>query len=613
MAQDLPPAAGPHGQQPWYPDQEQQQPWPAADGRQWQQAVPAQREPDGYSTGYGYQQPAAEYGQHPYGEAGHQPGQQPGHAPQQDHPYGRYPAYDGYQDAADGQLYAPAGAEHSPDGYVPYVPTPVPEPEFEPEPEPKVAVGEQTETASRGDRPRPSPAARVRAVAESIVSADHAPTPRALAVRAGAGVAALAVLLTAGLMVSGESSGSGAGSPSAGGSGEKGFTSVHTKAWAAEPAAAPQPGADDTLLGSWLLGDTVVRAEAVGVHAYDLATGKAGWVVDPPAAGAVPCGLSPSVNGAGLGAVLFRPQADPASPCTLVAAVDTTTGKTAWTKTLSDAKDHYGAQIGVTEDKVIAVGDDKVLAWQATDGADVWQYTGQGKFCTLSGGVEGKTVLLHSSCADSAPVDQAVSLNTADGKVSWAKGLTNQPRTVTVLSAEPAVLVTTGEQPADDRIFAWGATGDPAAEIPVLAENARIDAADGSFSATPGMFFQGNTMAVTVAPAGGGPVAAAAYDLTTGKQQWKAATAGKGENGKIRAVGLDNGALLVAADERLGQPARLSRFALANGQETVGGTFPQGTGSQLTAGRVLIGGGKVVAVPEHSATFGIASAYQAKV
>ncbi|MFC8450532.1 PQQ-binding-like beta-propeller repeat protein [Kitasatospora sp. NPDC057223] len=604
MAQDLPPAVGPHGQQPWYPGQEQpQQPWPPADGPQWQQAVPAQREPDGYSDGYGYQQPAPSgHGQNPYGDTGHQPG----YAPRQDHSYGQYPAYDGYQDTADGQLYAPAGAEYPADGYLPYEPVPGPVPQ------PVPAAAPTAADASRGDRPRPSLAARVRTAAETVVSADHAPTPRALAVRAGAGLAALAVLVTAGVMVSGENSGADTGSPSAAASGEKGFTAVHTKAWSAEPAAAAQPGSDDTLLGSWLLGGSVVRAEAAGVQAYDLATGKAGWAVEPPAAGAVPCGLSSSVNGAGLGAVLFRPQADPASPCTLVVAVDTGTGKTVWTKTLSDAKDHYGARIGVTDDKVIAVGDDKVLAWQAADGVDVWQYTGQGKFCTLSGGVQGGTVFLHSSCADSTPVDQAVSLNTADGKVGWAKGLTNQPKTVTVLSAEPAVLGTTGAQPADDRIFAWGATGDPAAEVPVLAEDSRIDAVHGSFSATPGMFFQGSTMAVTLVPAAGGPVAIAAYDLTTGKQQWKAVTAGKGEKGKVRAVGLDNGALLLAADERLGQPARLSRFALASGQETVGGSFPQGTGSLLIAGRVLIGGDEVVAVPEHSATFGIASAYRAK-
>lgn len=316
------------------------------------------------------------------------------------------------------------------------------------------------------------------------------------------------------------------------------------------------------------------------------------------------------MNTAGLGAALFRPQADPKTPCTLVAAVDTKAGKTAWTKTVSEAKGAYNAHVGVTDDKVIAVGDDRAVAWESADGKDVWQYTGQGKFCTLSGGVAGKTVMVASTCADSTPVDQAVSLNTADGKVSWWRGLNNQPKTVTVLSAEPSVVLTTGEKPGDDKVFAWGAAGDPAAEIPVAAGEGRLDVAHGAFSATPGVFFQDRTMVTTRVPVnGGGAVSVLGYDLDTGQQRWKTAA---NEKGVVRAVGVDGGALLLAADERLDQPAHLSRFALAGGQEAVGGNFPPGTGSLLVSGRVLIGGGQVVAVPEHAATFGTAAGYQAK-
>ncbi|MFE3112339.1 PQQ-binding-like beta-propeller repeat protein [Kitasatospora indigofera] len=575
---------------------------------------------------YGAQQ---QYTEQQFGQTQHGTGTayEPGYGYEEQSPYGQYAPYTVQQGGSDQQLYAPPGAEHSQDGYVPFpgesVPSDAPQdaPAVAPEPATDgdgetgrpLRVGRPTARPdapeAAGDRPRPSLVDKARAAAGAVVSADHAPGRRTLVIRAAAGAAALAVLVAAGLMVSGESDGD---RTAAGGSAEKGFTVAHTKAWSAQPAAEPaaaQPGADDTLIGSWLLDAAVVRAESTGVRAYDLAAGKPTWSVEAPAAGAVPCGLSPSVNAAGLGAALFRPQADPNSPCTLVVAVDTRTGKTAWTKTLSDAKEKYAARIGVTEDKVIAIGDDKAVAWQSADGADIWQYTGQGKFCTLAGGVGAKTVVLHSSCADSTPVDQAVSLNTADGKVGWWRGLNNQPRTVSVLSAEPAVVATTGAAVTDDRIFAWGPAGDPATEIPVVADDTRIDVVHGSFSATPGMYFQDRTMAVTLTPVAGGPVTVAAYDLTTGKQLWKAPTA---EKGKVRAVGLDNGALLLAADERLGQPARLSRFALADGTETVGGNFPQGTGSLLISGRVLLGGGKVIAVPEHSANFGVAAAYQAK-
>ncbi|MFF4383410.1 PQQ-binding-like beta-propeller repeat protein [Kitasatospora sp. NPDC001547] len=561
------------------------------------------------------------YVQGQYGEQGqYQP-----YPPYQDHPlqHQPYAPYAAAQQPAGDGLYVPAGAEYSADGYVHIeeaepAPAPVPEEPAETSPQaPGVTaepVAPSRAAARRGAGGGSGTAAgsgsalsaRARKAAGAVLTGDHVPSRKALLVRTGAGVAALGVLAVAGLMVGTE----GGGSAAASSGGEPGFAVAHTRAWAAQPAAAGPAGGDDTLVGSWPLADAVVRADGSGVHAYDRAGGKLAWSVEPPAAGAVPCGLSAGVNQAGLGAALFRPQADPKSPCTLVVAVDTKTGRTAWTKALSDAKGAYSARVGVTEDKVIAVGDDRVLAWESADGKDVWQYTGQGKFCTLSGGVSGKTVLVASSCADSTPADQAVALNTADGKVSWWRGLNNQPKTVTVLSAEPAVVLTTGEKPENDRVFAWGTAGDPAAEIPVAVDGGRLDVAHGTFSATPGVYFEGRTMVTTLTPPnGGGQVAAVGYDLDTGKQRWKVPTAAKGA---VRAVGIDGGSLVLAADERRDQPARLSRFPLAGGQEATGGNFPSGTGSLLISGRVLIGGGQVVVVPEHSTNYGTAAGYQAK-
>ncbi|MFI6445345.1 PQQ-binding-like beta-propeller repeat protein [Kitasatospora sp. NPDC050543] len=607
------------GQHVWYPEQGgqgHQDPQPVWHDQQaqqaWQHGVPEQYETDVYGN------PVAAYGGHgSVGGAGDQGNYGfYGHGSSADHGQGHAGGYDepgAYQDGPAQQLYASSGAESTQGGHLTVEPAAgsafatstdaaAPADGSPSAPGPDPAPG----PARRGDAPRSSLAAKARAAADAVISADHAPAPRALAIRAGAGIAALAVLVTAGLVVSGEQRG---GDSIEATGGEKGFTVAHAKVWAAAAAADAQQGADDTLVGGWLLDNAVVRADSTGLHAYDLATGKPIWTAEPPAQGAALCGLAPSVNAGGLGAALFRPRADPKSPCTLVTAVDTRTGKTAWTKTVSDAKDGYTARIAVTDDKVIAVGDDKALAWEAADGKDVWQYTGQGRFCTLSGGAQGKTVVIHSSCADSTPVDQAVALNTADGKVSWWRGLNNQPKTVTVLSAEPAAVLTTGEKPAEDRVFAWGQTGDPAAEIPVGAEEARLDAGRGAFSAAPGVFFQDRTMIGMLTSAAGGPVSIAAYDLNTGKQVWATKAS---EKGRVRAVGLDKGALVLAADERVGQPAHLSRFGLTGGQETVGGSFPEGTGSLLISGRVMTGGGRTVVVPEHSANFGIASAYEAK-
>ncbi len=657
-------AAGYDQQQPWY-DPSQTQPQPYGDGQQqpwqWQDGLPQQREPEAYYPsypeqaapgGYGYGEPGAGYPQQPGYDGGAGAYQSGDYQPTAGYPaaagyqapsgydpapsYETAPSYDpaspyesapSYQGTADHQTPpSPDGAPTS-DGFPTSGGAPATAefpalagdgPDADPageraEPEP----GDGDPAAPRKARTaRTSPAAgvraaltaRARAARTAVLSAEHTPEKRALLIRSGAGLAALAVLVTAGVVATGSSGGAPTG-PVAG-STDTGFAVAHDKLWSAQPAAAAPPGTDDTLLGSWLLADAVVRADSSGVHAYGLADGKPTWSVEPPAAGAVPCGLSPSVNSAGLGAALFRAAADPKSPCTLVAAVDTKTGKTAWTKSLSDTKNPYSAHVAVTADLVVAVGDDKAAAWATADGKDAWQYAGQGKFCSLSGNAAGATVLLHSTCADSTPADQAVSLTAADGKVLWWRGLNNQPKTVTVLSAEPAVVLTTGDKPTDDRVFAWGAAGDPVAEIPVMLGDARLDVSRGGFDPVPGVFFQDHTMVTTLTPTStAGTVAAAAYDLGTGKQLWHTPVS---EKGTVRAVGLDNGALVLAADSRVGQPAHLSRLALTNGQEAVGGGFPRDTGSLLTSGRVVIGAGKVVTVPEHSSNFGIAAAYQAK-
>ncbi|MDH6113522.1 hypothetical protein P3T36_001599 [Kitasatospora sp. MAP12-15] len=595
MAQDPPPAFGqgyPHGsdgqepagygyQQSWYPQQPPQaQPEPYGDGQHGQQQ-PWQWQPEP-----GYYAPYAE----PYAE-----------------PHAEPPVAFPAQPSLD---------------ETPSAETPSAEPS-DPQPSDADAPDATVTTTATAEEPKPGRSARSRAgrapgarsslvdrakeAATGVLSADQTPAKRALLLRTAAGVAALGVLLTAGFVATRQSA---APKDAAAAPTDTGFAVAHSKIWSAQPAVALQPGADDTLLGSWLLADAVVRADSTGVHAYDLATGKPTWSVAPPAPGAVPCGLSPTVNATGLGGVLFRPSADPTTPCVLLAAVDSKTGKTAWTKTVSAATGAYAAHVAVTADKVVVVGDDKAAAWAAADGTDAWQYAGQGKFCTLSGSASGATVLLHSACADSTPADQAVALSVADGKVLWWRGLNNQPKTVTVLSAEPAVVLTTGDKPTDAQVFAWGPTGDPATDIPVSTATTRLDVSRGSFDALPGVFFQGHSMITTQLPSSGaGPVVAVAYDLTTGKQLWQTPVS---EKGTVRAVGFDNGALVLAADERVGQPAHLSRFAVTGGQEDVGGGFPPDTGSLLSSGRVLTGGGKVIAVPEHSANFGLATAYQAK-
>ncbi|GLW59559.1 PQQ-binding-like beta-propeller repeat protein [Kitasatospora phosalacinea] len=640
MAQEPSTTPGYPQQQPWYPQPQgypEQQPYgdqqAYADPQQAYGYPEQQAQPQAY--GYPEQQAYGQYGQQafpqqqPYGD------QQAYADPQQ--AYGYPQQQTGYQDPSAQQPYAPApspfdlppqpqqqprqpygqptAAEAAPaSGSGPVTATGYPQTSAE---DPFAPGGEGVSglAATAGDaapgRERPAPrgfAAKARA---AVLSGEGAPSRRGLAVRVGAGAAALAVLVTAGVLaVSDGDEDTPAGKT--GGSGSQNISVAHTKAWAAaaDQATAGAQGADDTLVGSWLLADAVVRADGTGVHAYSLADGKPTWTLQAPAEGAVPCGLSPAVNAAGLGAVVYR-AADPKSPCSTVAAVDSTSGQAVWTKLLSDTKDSYTTHVAVTDDKVLAVGEDKAYAWGAADGAEAWQYSGQGKYCRLSGNAGTSVVLLHSHCADSTPADQAVALNVSDGKVKYWRGLNNQPTMVTVLSAEPAAVLTTTANPADARVFAWGAEGDPAAEIPLAVEGGgRLDVDSGSFATVPGTYFQGTTMFAAVVPEGGGnPTSVAAYDLATGKQQWRTPLA---EKGRARPVGVDADGLVVAVDERADQPAHLSRFALSGGQETQGGAFPQGTGSLLSAGRVHTSAGHLLAVPEHASNYGIATAFTSK-
>ncbi|MFF4339960.1 PQQ-binding-like beta-propeller repeat protein [Kitasatospora sp. NPDC001540] len=655
MAQEPPTTPGYPQQQPWYP-QPQGYPEQQAYGEQQVYADPQQAAQQAQAYGYPEQQAQA-YGyqeQQAYGQYGQQPFPQqqaygdpqayadPQQAAQQAQAYG-YPQQTGYPDQFAQPPHPPAEPAPTPFD-LPQPPHPPQPPYGQPpaaEDAPAPGAGPVTATdypqtsaedpfapggtgvpasaasaASAGDaapgRERPAPrgfAAKARA---AVLSGEGAPSRRGLAIRVGAGAAALAVLITAGVLaVSDEDEGTPAGKAATGGS--QNISVAHTKAWAAaaDPGTTGAQGADDTLVGSWLLADAVVRADGTGVHAYALADGKPTWTLKAPADGAVPCGLSPAVNAAGLGAVVYRPGADPKSPCSTVAAVDTKSGQAVWTKTLSDTKDSYTTHVAVTDDKVLAVGEDKAYAWAAADGAEAWQYSGQGKYCRLSGNAGTSAVLLHSHCADSTPADQAVALNVSDGKVKYWRGLNNQPTMVTVLSAEPAVVLTSTANPADSRVFAWGAEGDPAAEIPLAVEGGgRLDVDSGSFATVPGTYFHGTTMFAAVVPENGGnPTSIAAYDLATGKQQWRTPIA---EKGKARPVGVDADGLVVAVDERTGQPAHLSRFALSGGQETQGGAFPQGTGSLLSAGRVHTSAGHLLAVPEHASNYGIATAFTSK-
>ncbi|MFD0328488.1 PQQ-binding-like beta-propeller repeat protein [Streptacidiphilus monticola] len=339
--------------------------------------------------------------------------------------------------------------------------------------------------------------------------------------------------------------------------------------------------------------------------AYALADGHKLWSVAAPGSGAVPCAMSATANADGVGAVLFQPKPGTGQACTQLVAVDTATGKAKWTKSISGATKNYGGQVMVDDTRVVAVGDSAAYGYDAATGKQSWSYTGPGKYCALSGNGTGTTVLLQSTCADTSPKQQAITLDAASGKLRWWRGLPQNAASYTVLSATPPVVAVHMSDPAKDTLMSFTDKGDVQSTVPVAQTGGRLDSTHGTFDPAPALFFQGTTLVAAVEPstsAAGtaGATAFVALNLTNGQQLWRTAVQEKGQSVP---VAVDDTAAVVATEERLGQPARLSRLDLTTGKETVGGQFPQNTGSLLGSGRLLLRDRVVVALPEYTTSY----------
>jgi hypothetical protein len=466
----------------------------------------------------------------------------------------------------------------------------------------------------RGDEP---PAGGLRGrVVDAALGRGPGVNRKSYLTRLAVGGGALVILAGAGYLVAG--GGSGGARPSAAAAQSQADIGVnHSKAWAAPAVAAATGsstsgsgtgGGNDGLLGAWATADAVVRGDGEGVTAYSATDGHKLWSVAAPTSGAVPCAMSPTVSSSGVGAVLFQAKPGNGQACTLLSAVDTASGQTKWKAQLpTSGGTDYGASVMVTDTRVVAVSDAAAVGYDAAGGKQAWSYSGPGKYCALSGNGDGTALLLQSTCADTSPKQQVISLDPASGKLRWWRGLPQSATSYTVLSADPAVVSVHMSDPTRDTILSFSSDrGDSQATIPVAQTGGTLDATHGSFDPDPALFFSGTTMVAAVNPppqsasAASGPTVIAAYSLVSGKELWRTTAH---EKGVAAPVGIDGSAAVVATDERVGQPARLSNFDLASGAETVGGTFPQGTGSLLGSGRVLLRGSLVVALPEYTGSY----------
>ena len=622
------------GSDPAYPQVNPE--WPAPEGQQqyWQPegyGYPAQEQQQFYSPeGYPQQPyPQQEYGGGQQGYApqdfSQQTYQQPPY-PQQDYAQG-YPQQDygqqGYQPYPEQPYQDPSGYYPAADYAVPSQSTGEPYP-YEPQPTadqpepdaaaPAAAVGaegrdEDAPDRAAADGPDAPDAPGDPALSARLLAAATGRTPgtdrRKFLLRAAVGAVALVIVVAAGVVVAGQ--GSSGKKTAAGSTATANLAGGHTKAWAAAADTGAAQG-NDGLLGSWLLAKALVRGDGTGVTAYDSSSGSKLWTVAPPSAGAVPCAMSATVNSAGIGAVLFQAKAGTGQACTQLVAVDTTTGKQKWKATVAKTTSAYGASVMVNDTRAVAVGDSGVVGYDIATGKQSWTYAGPGKYCGgISGSGAGSTLLVQSTCADSNPKQQAISLNADTGKLAWWRGLPASASSYTVLSATPAVVAVHMTDATKDSIMSFSAKGDTQATIYVSQTAGTLDSIHGSFDPDPALYFTATTMVAELAPpkaaAGSGGVLTA-FTLADGKQLWQSTPQ---EKGNVALVGVDGNDAVVATEERIGQPARLSHFDLTTGKETPGGGFPQNTGSLLTSGRILYQGNLVVALPEFTSTYSTAA------
>ncbi|WP_037604944.1 outer membrane protein assembly factor BamB family protein [Streptacidiphilus rugosus] len=587
-------------------------------------------QPQYQATGY-EQQPYADptYGSFPEQTSGYE--QQPGYEQSQGYDQQYYdPAAYQQQQYYDPQQYAaayyeqqtapaeqapwsgePGESDESGATAVAAVPAQPSAPEQESTPAGATAVGRSE--AAGGDRGTGGAGLRAR-VTDAAMGRGPGVNRKSYVTRLAVGGGALVVLAGAAYFVAGN--GSGGSQPGGGAKASQADIGVnHTKAWAAPADAGASTGAggaaagtsNDGLIGSWLLAGSVVRGDGEGVTAYAAADGHKLWSVAPPAAGAVPCAVSPDVNSAGIGAVVFQAKPGTGQACNTLVAVDTATGASKWNAKLptTTGAGGFASSVMVDDTRVVAVTDSAAVGYDMT-GKQSWSYAGPGKYCALAGNGDGTALLLQSTCADTTVKQQAISLDPGTGKLRWWRGLPQAAASYTVLSASPAVVSVHMSDPTKDTLVSFTDKGDPQAAIPVAQTGGTLDSTHGSFDPDPELYFTPTTLVAAVEPsaqsaaAASGPTVIAAYNLVDGKELWRTTAQ---EKGVAAPVGIDGTTMIVATDERVGQPARLSHFDLTTGKETVGGTFPQGTGSLLGSGRVLFRASMVVALPEFTGSY----------
>ncbi|ROT32792.1 PQQ-binding-like beta-propeller repeat protein [Micromonospora sp. HM5-17] len=236
-----------------------------------------------------------------------------------------------------------------------------------------------------------------------------------------------------------------------GGGGGKGRGGIGTLklAWSMDlkKPAEGEPNNAYAMLGSWMLDQTLVRAQHDKVTAFTLADGKEAWSIPVPQ-GTTVCTTSPDPAD-GVVAVVYGPK----DRCDQMATIDLNSGQRKWTVKipfrvmepdipLSDMvlDPRPVPQVITVGDSVLVYAENKdydreIVVYSITDGTRRWGTEDRCSFLGLN--ADEKTVVVGQTCLDQYAV---LGLDMATGAEKWRTSLTKEQEVDRVLSVSPTIL-----------------------------------------------------------------------------------------------------------------------------------------------------------------------------
>jgi outer membrane protein assembly factor BamB len=187
--------------------------------------------------------------------------------------------------------------------------------------------------------------------------------------------------------------------------------------------------------------------------------------------------MSPTVSASGIGTIGFGPNVD---SCTTLVGVDTNTGKTLWSTSLTTS-DHTEAsetstfvdgQVGVIVNGNVLGGVD------LTNGHVVWGYKARGQYCNAYPYGGAGTVIVDDYCADVQPEYMLTALDGATGKQIWQKQESDHIQISSILDGSP--IIATTESGGSDSAFVYDTRGNstPLALTNPVQSPTRLNSAD---------------------------------------------------------------------------------------------------------------------------------------